>query len=169
MIVEMPVLDHAIPACGAAFTPILFALKFGEPGMRALAWGAGAIPQRRLPLLLQVGLDWISQDPAPSAAVLGGILYRRVAPDHEERCGFEAPTLVIGHRRNPVHPFSDAGMLVDELPHGKLIHASSILELRLRPERLTDEIASFVRGCWRAPAERSRRPAAVGGRVGGSR
>ncbi|MGA9856576.1 MAG: alpha/beta fold hydrolase, partial [Solirubrobacteraceae bacterium] len=72
LIIEMPVLDNAIPACGAAFTPLLLALKFGEPGMRALARGARVIPRRPLPLLAEVGLDWVSQDPAPSAAVLGG-------------------------------------------------------------------------------------------------
>src|ERR1700749_2773541 len=111
MVIEMPVLDNAIAACAAAFTPLLLALKFGESGMRALARGARAVPRRPLPLLAQVGLDWISQDPGPSAAVLGGILYGRAAPGHHERCGFETPALVIGHPPEPVHPFSHAGVL----------------------------------------------------------
>ena len=29
MLIEMPALDNAIPACAAAFTPLLFALTFG--------------------------------------------------------------------------------------------------------------------------------------------
>jgi hypothetical protein len=155
----MPVLDNAIPACGVVFTPLLMALKFGGPAMAALARVARAVPRAPLPALVAVGLDSISQDPAPSASVLGGILYGRVAPDHNERTGFTAPTLVIGHPRDPVHPFSDAGMLADELPHGRLVNASSILELRLRPERLTGEIAGFIDECWAAgaqPATRSR-------------
>jgi pimeloyl-ACP methyl ester carboxylesterase len=159
MIVEMPVLDNAIAACGAAFTPLLFALKFGAPAMRLLARGARAVPRRPLPFLAQVGLDWISQDPAPSAAVLSGILYGRVAPDHNERRTFQAPALVIGHPRDPVHPFSDAGMLVSELPNGRLVNARSILELRLRPERLTATIAAFVDDCWNAAEPVSRRAA----------
>jgi pimeloyl-ACP methyl ester carboxylesterase len=159
MIVEMPVLDNAIPACGAAFTPLLFALKFGAPAMRILARGARAVPRRPLPFLAQIGLDWISQDPAPSAAVLGGILYGRVAPDHNERRTFQAPALVIGHPRDPVHPFSDAGMLVSELPNGRLINARSILELRIRPERLTAQIAAFVEDCWTAAGSVSPRAA----------
>ena len=159
MIIEMPVLDNAIPACGAAFTPLLFALKFGEPAMRALARGARAVPRRPLPFLAQIGLDWISQDPAPSAAVLGGILYGRAAPDHNERRTFQAPTLVIGHPRDPVHPFSDAGMLVAELPNGRLINAHSILELRVRPDRLTAKIAAFVDDCWGAAGFASPRAA----------
>jgi len=157
MIVEMPVLDHAIPACGAAFTPLLLALKLGEPAMRMLARAARLVPRRPLPLLIEIGLDSISQDPAPSAAVLGGILYGRVAPDHNERCTFEAPTLVIGHPRDPVHPFSDAGMLASELRNAELVNASSILELRLSPERLTGKIAAFVLECWSAPLPAARR------------
>lgn len=148
MVIEMPVLDNAIAACGAAFTPLLLALKFGAPVMAALARGARAVPRRPFPFLVQIGLDWIAQEPAPSAAVLGGILYGRVAPDHNERRTFQAPALVIGHPRDPVHPFSDAGMLASELPNGRLIHASSILEFRLRPARLTGKIAAFVDDCW---------------------
>ena len=69
-------------------------------------------------------------------------------PDHNERTGSTAPALVIGHPRDPVHPFSDAGMLASELPHGRLINAHSVLELRVRPDRLTAKIAAFVRECW---------------------
>ena len=148
MVLEMPVLDNAIAACGAAFTPLLFALKFGEPVMRAVARGARVVPRRPLPFLAQVGLEWLSQDPAPSAAVLSGILYGRAAPGHHERCAMQTPALVIGHPRDPVHPFSDAGMLADELPNGRLLEANSLLELRVAPKRLTDEIAAFIDECW---------------------
>jgi pimeloyl-ACP methyl ester carboxylesterase len=151
MIVEMPVLDGAILAAGAAFTPLLFALRFGEPAMRALAGVARRVPRRSLPFLAQIGLDWVAQDPGPSASVLAGILYGRVAPDHDQRRGLQTPALVIGHPRDPLHPLSDAGMLASELPNGRLIDASSILELRIKPERLTGEIAAFIEECWESP------------------
>ncbi len=150
MIVEMPVLDHAIAGSAAAFTPLLLALKFGGPAMRALA--AAARVAERAPgvrgTIAEVGLDWIAQDPEPSSAVLSGILYGRVAPDHRERTTFRMPSLVIGHQRDPIHPFSDAGMLASELPNARLVHARSILELRMHPRRLTAEIAAFVDECW---------------------
>lgn len=155
MVIEMPVLDGAILAAGAAFTPLLFALRFGEGPMRALANVARRVPRAQLPFLAQIGLDWLSQDPRPSASVLAGILYGRVAPDHNERRGIQTPALVIGHPRDPLHPFSDAGMLTEELPNGRLIDASSILELRVKPERLTRKIAAFVEECWEAPAARA--------------
>jgi pimeloyl-ACP methyl ester carboxylesterase len=161
MIVEMPVLDHAIPACGAAFTPVLFALTYGEPAMKLVARLARAVPRAAVPLLLQIGLDSISQDPGPSGAVLQGILFGRTAPDRTERRTFDMPALVIGHPRDPVHPFSDAGMLAKELPNAELVDASSIIELRVRPKRLTAKIAAFVAGCWSEPIaspRRTRRP-----------
>jgi pimeloyl-ACP methyl ester carboxylesterase len=162
MIVEMPVLDNAIPACAAAFTPLLFALTFGEPVMRVVARGAGAIPRRRLPLMLQLALDALAQDPAPSGAVLQGILFGRTAPEHTIRQTLQTPALVIGHPRDPIHPFSDADMLAGELPNARLIDANSIVELRTHPKRLMGKIAKFVADCWRTePAERRRRVASA--------
>jgi pimeloyl-ACP methyl ester carboxylesterase len=162
MIVEMPVLDNAIPACAAAFTPLLFALTFGEPVMRILARGAGAVPRRRLPLMLELALDALAQDPAPSGAVLQGILFGRTAPEHTVRQTLQMPALVIGHPRDPIHPFSDADMLAGELPNARLIDANSILELRTHPKRLTGKIAKFVADCWRTEAaERRRRVASA--------
>jgi pimeloyl-ACP methyl ester carboxylesterase len=148
MICEMPVLDHAIAGSAATFAPLLLALKFGTPAMRALAWTARLAQRAPLPPLAELGLDWIAQDPEPSAAVLSGILYGRVAPDHRERITFEMPALVIGHQRDPIHPFSDAGMLASELPDARLVHARSVLELRVRPQRLTAAIAEFIDACW---------------------
>jgi pimeloyl-ACP methyl ester carboxylesterase len=150
MVVEMPVLDNAIPACTATFAPLLFALTFGRSVMDAIARGARKVPRAGVPFLLELALDWISQDPGPSGAVLQGILFGRTAPDHPARQTFQAPALVIGHPRDPVHPFSDADMLAHELPNGRLLHAESLLELRTRPERLTARIAAFVDECWEA-------------------
>ena len=51
-------------------------------------------------------------------------------------------------------------MLAEELPNGRLLEADSLVELRLHPERLTGEIASFVDEVWARPAPgRARRPA----------
>ncbi len=158
MVLEMPVLDNAIPACAAAFTPLLFALTFGEPLMTGVARLARAIPGDRLPFLLEVGRDWIAQDPGPSGSVLHGILFGRTAPHRSERMTFEMPALVIGHPRDPIHPFSDADMLAGELPNARLLNADSVLELRLKPARLTAKIAEFVDECW--PEARARAVAA---------
>jgi pimeloyl-ACP methyl ester carboxylesterase len=164
MVIEMPVLDNALLACALAFTPLLVALTFGAPVTRLVARAARAVP-RGLSQLGDQALDWASQDPAPSAAVLQGLFFGRTAPPRSERAGLSAPALVIGHPRDPIHPFNDSDMLVRELPKGRLVEASSILELRVRPERLTAEIARFVDSCWAEP-RRGRTPAARRRRVG---
>jgi len=148
MLIEMPVLDNAIPACAAAFTPLLFALTFGEPAMKLLARGARSVPRQLVPFTAELVLDWVAQDPGPSGAVLQGILFGRTAPERSVRQTFQAPALVIGHPRDPVHPFSDADQLAAELPNARLIDANSIIELRVKPARLTAKIAEFVEECW---------------------
>jgi pimeloyl-ACP methyl ester carboxylesterase len=161
LIIEMPVLDNALLWSALAFTPLLVALTFGEPAMTALARGARAVPRALLPHYGNVVLDLIRQDPGPGGAVLQGLFFGRVAPPREERRVLATPALVLGHRRDPVHPFSDAGALAEELPNGRLLEAESLLELRLRPERLTEEIADFLDDLWAPPrakpARRTRR------------
>jgi hypothetical protein len=66
------------------------------------------------------------------------------------------PALVIGHQHDLVHPFSDAGELAAELPGARLLQASSLLELRVAPARLTREIAAFVDDCWKPRRARRR-------------
>lgn len=160
MVIEMPVLDNALLWSAVAFTPLLVALTFGERAMKLVGAGARAVPRRLLPHYGNVMLDLVRQEPGPSAAVLQGLFFGRVAPHRNDRRTFETPALVLGHRRDPVHPFSDAGMLAEELPNGRLVEADSFVELRLHPERLTNEIASFLDEVW-APrrSKRAARPA----------
>jgi pimeloyl-ACP methyl ester carboxylesterase len=157
LIIEMPVLDNALLGCALAFTPLLMGLTFGAPVARLMGRGARMIP-RGSSLLGDMLLDWVSQDPKPSASVLQGLFFGRVAPPSEERRRMRQKTLVIGHYRDPIHPFSDSDMLVRELPDARLVEASSILELRLTPERLTNEIVVFVEECFRSRARDGERP-----------
>jgi pimeloyl-ACP methyl ester carboxylesterase len=170
LLIEMPVLDNALLGCALAFTPLLVGLTFGAPLARLAGRGARAVPRGGW-LLGDMLLDWVSQDPKPSASVLQGLFFGRVAPPSEERRRMSQKTLVIGHYRDPIHPFSDSDMLVRELPEARLVQASSILELRLTPERLTNEIVVFVEECFRPRARGGgrRRPASTARRDAHSR
>ncbi len=70
------------------------------------------------------------------------------APHRELRRQIETPALVVGHPLDPLHPFSDAGMLIEELPNARLVEANSLLEWRIAPGRLDDELAGFVDEVW---------------------
>ena len=146
MMIEMPVLDNALLAAAVIFTPIMIGLRFGEPLLKVVAAGARRIPRSNP--LLDMGLDWFRQDPAASEAILEGLFLGSSAPHHQFRVQMEQPALVIGHHADPLHPFSDAGMLAEELPHARLIEANSILEWRITPKRLDGELADFLDGVW---------------------
>ena len=148
MIIEMPVLENAMVASVIAFGPLLVGLHFGGRLMRPIAAALRGIPRRLVPFWGNVALDVVRQDPVPSAALLKGLFFSHIAPHSAQRREMTMPALVIGHHIDPVHPFSDAGVLTAELPNARLVEASNILELRLRPERLTAEISRFVAACW---------------------
>jgi hypothetical protein len=140
------VLDNALLAAAVIFTPIMIGLRVAEPLLRRLAAAARRIPRSNP--LLDMGLDIWRQDPAPSSGVLEGLFLGSSAPHHQFRVEMTQPTLVIGHHSDPLHPFSDSGMLAEELPNARLIEANSILEWRLSPERLDRELAAFLDELW---------------------
>jgi pimeloyl-ACP methyl ester carboxylesterase len=154
LVIEMPVLDNGLLWSALTFTPLLVALTFGEPVMKLLARTTRAVPRRLLPHYGNVLLDLVRQEPGPGGALLQGLFFGRIAPPRSERATFTTPTLVLGHPRDPVHPFSDAGMLAKEMPNARLLEANSLVELRLQPERLTGEIAAFLDEIWGRSAGR---------------
>jgi pimeloyl-ACP methyl ester carboxylesterase len=161
LFVEMPVLDNALAAMAGAFTPVLLGLRYARPLFELTSRVTSLVP--RTNYLVDIGLDWVRQRPGPSGAVLEGLLLGETAPHREERRGIGQPTLIVGHPRDPVHPFSDAGMLVEELPNARLVEASSILEWRLQPKRLSGELAQFLDRVWLDAPELQRAVSPAGG------
>jgi pimeloyl-ACP methyl ester carboxylesterase len=162
LFIEMPVLEDALLGAALIFTPVLLGLRFGNPLLKGVAAITRQIPRSNY--LVDIGLDWIRQDPEPSRAVLEGILYGRTAPTAEERLALDHQALVVGHPNDPLHPFSDADMLVEEMRNARLVDANSILEWRLTPERLTNELAAFLDEVYaEGEAEGERRARAASG------
>jgi pimeloyl-ACP methyl ester carboxylesterase len=146
LFIEMPVLDNALPAMAGAFTPVLLGLRLGRPVFELTSRLASLIP--RTNAIVDIALDWARQRPGPSGAVLEGLLLGETAPHRQQRCEISQPALIVGHPRDPVHPFSDSGMLAEELASGRLVEANSVLEWRLSPKRLTRELAAFLDQVW---------------------
>ncbi len=142
LFIEMPVLDNALIAAGVMFLPILLALRVAKPLLRGVAAITNRIPRSNY--LMDIALDWTRRPPESSEAVLEGLLFGRTAPPREERELIGASALVIGHPADPLHPFTDSDMLVEEMPRARLVNAESILEWRLRPDRLDAELAHFL-------------------------
>jgi pimeloyl-ACP methyl ester carboxylesterase len=142
LFIEMPVLEDALLGAALIFTPILLGLRFGKPLLVPVSEALRRVPRSHY--LVDILLDWLRRDPDASRAVLEGVLFGGAAPASEVRKEIMHPALVIGHPADPLHPFSDADMLVDEIPNARLVDANSILEWRVSPARLNDELARFL-------------------------
>lgn len=156
LILEMPVLDNALEAGLVAFGPVMFLARFLPFTVSAVARLTRAVPRGLVPFWVGVTLDTLDQRPDAMAATIHGIFFGRVAPPSRRRRQITAPALVVGHRRDPIHPWADAEMLAEEMPNSRFVEAHGILEWRLRPERLNAEAVDFVSSCWRPGARRRR-------------
>ena len=107
-----------------------------------------AVPRGLVPFWTGIFLDTLNQQPAAMAAAIHGIFFGRIAPPSRRRKRIEAPALVVGHPRDPIHPAADAAMLAEEMPNARFVEAHGILEWRLTPERLNREAVEFVEQCW---------------------
>ena len=153
LVVEMPVLEWATPAAALTFIPILLAMRYAGPVADAFT---GLV--RRLPSTpigpLNSFLHAASTRPDVMASILHGVLVGPVAPTADDRRAIAAPTLVLGHGNDFIHPYSDAEGLAAQIPAARLERATSPFELRLHPDRLTGVISDFLHDVWREPADR---------------
>ncbi len=155
LVIEMPVLEWAVPAAAITFIPMLLAVHFARPVVRTTASLFRRLPRTGIGAL-DSGMNTLSSDPVETAAVLHGILAGPIAPTVDQRAAVRVPALVIGHQIDRLHPFHDAEQLAKRLPNGRLVQAKSMLELRISPERLTDEIALFLDEAWDDPSQAGR-------------
>jgi pimeloyl-ACP methyl ester carboxylesterase len=147
LVLEMPVLERAVPAAALTFVPTLLAVHYALPLARAVSRVALRMSRTGNDMVGGL-LAPLASPPEVTAAVLHGILVGPTAPTIDERRGIAAPALVLGHRADLIHPFSDAEALARQLPDARLVGAHNILELRLRPRRLVDEIDRFCVDVW---------------------
>ena len=147
LVLEMPVLENAVPTAAILFAPLSMLVNLAKPLLRRTAdWFAG-LPGTPF-ATLNSGIRTASVPPESVAAVLHGILVGPVAPTQEERAAIEAPALILAHTYDLIHPFDDADNLAAQMPNATLVPARSPIELRLQPKRLTGEIALFLEGVW---------------------
>jgi pimeloyl-ACP methyl ester carboxylesterase len=141
LVLEMPVLERAVPAAAMTFVPLLLALHYAAPLLRL---APRCVPARTRVELLDTALAAVRLPPEVTAAILHGILVGHVAPTIDQRRRIEVPALLIAHGGDLIHPFSDARGLAEQLPTCELVRARSPVELRFRPERLSTCIEAFL-------------------------
>jgi pimeloyl-ACP methyl ester carboxylesterase len=150
LVLEMPVLEWAVPSTALVFVPLLLAAHYGRRVLRLTSGAMRHFPRTPYGPLNSL-LHGAAVPPEVMAAILHGVLVGPVAPTVEQRTDITAPTLVLAHRNDLIHPLDDAANLVEQIPAARLVRAHSPLELRLRPDRLTEEIATFLDAVWSSP------------------
>lgn len=158
LVVEMPVLSGARDASYSVFGALASVLERGEAPLRLLSRLVRRFPVPRSVPELAAIRDVAALDPVSGAAVIRGLLRAGPLPeDPETLARLTMPTLVIGHRHDPIHVFADAADLVSRLPDARLVRASTILDFRLRPDRLARHLRRFLDDVWSEPryAERA--------------
>ena len=147
LILEMPVLEWAVPAAALVFLPLLLGVHYARAPLRFVSRAAAHVPASGFgPLDSLVGAA--TSDPDEIAAVLHGVLLGPIAPTIEERRSITAPALVLGHGVDLIHSFSDAERLVRQLPDARLVRTRTFAELWVRPARLIAEISEFLGRVW---------------------
>ncbi|HEX4872331.1 MAG TPA: alpha/beta hydrolase [Nevskiaceae bacterium] len=142
LFLEMPVMEWSTPFAALLLTPIMLAARYGAPVYRPLTRLMARLPRPPADLAVTL-MNVLSLEPEVVTAILHGVLVGPVAPTLSQRRALKMPALVIGHGGDRLHALRDAKALARQLPQARLLEAHSLLELRLRPQRLLPEILAF--------------------------
>ncbi|MGQ0698670.1 MAG: alpha/beta fold hydrolase [Panacagrimonas sp.] len=159
LILEMPVMENAVPAAALMLVPLMLAVHYAKPLYRVFARLLRHLPEPRRAVMNSVR-NALASEPEVIRAILHGILVGPVVPSLRRRKHIQQPSLVIGHARDPLHDLGDAKALKRQLPNAEMLVARSMLELRTKPERLMPQILDFLR---RVPAETDHSGSVLGG------
>src|SRR6202042_2238116 len=91
LLIEMPVLEWAVPGAALVFLPMLLGVHYAAPVARAVAWLAKRLPRTKIGPLDSF-VTTLSLDPEETTAVLHGMLAGPITPTYEERHAIAAPT-----------------------------------------------------------------------------
>jgi pimeloyl-ACP methyl ester carboxylesterase len=147
LVLEMPVLEWAVPAAALVFLPLLLGVHYARTPLRLVSRAASRLPASGFGPLDSF-ISAATSDPDEIAAVLHGVLVGPIAPTTQQRRSITAPALVLGHGVDLIHSFSDAERLTRQLPDARLIRTRTFAELWVRPGRLIAEISEFLDRVW---------------------
>ena len=153
LVLEMPVLEWAVPAAALVFLPLLLGVHYTRTPLRLACKAASRLPRSGFGPLDSF-ISAATSDPDEIAAVLHGVLLGPIAPTIDQRRSITAPALVLGHGIDLIHSFSDAQRLSRQLRNARLIRTRTFAELWVRPGRLTAQISGFLDRIWAADQPR---------------
>ncbi|HEX5267308.1 MAG TPA: alpha/beta fold hydrolase [Acidimicrobiales bacterium] len=145
-IIEMPVLEGGRPAAERVFGAVATALQGAGWLMRPATRASAPLRRTRYPELGSFA-DLLSLEPTAAAAMLRGLMdEHEVVRKGPQALAREAvPTLVIGHRHDPIHPLDDARDIISTVPGSRLHVMATQADLRFRIGHYAEIIGDFLR------------------------
>ena len=151
-IIEMPVLEGGRPAAERVFGAVATALQGAGWLMRPASRASAPLRRTRYPELGSFA-DLLSLEPRAGAAMLRGLMddTEVVLDGPRALARHRVPTLVIGHRHDPIHPLDDARGIISTVPGAQLTVMMTQADLRFRIGHYADLIGNFLRSLPGAP------------------
>ena len=145
MIVEMPVLGRSEGVARVVFGLAATAFRLNSFWLGPLTRPLRYLPEPPGPSELRLALDVARIHPIAAAAVIEGLSASEL-PIHDRAglAGIRVPTLVIGHRFDPIHDLSDAVLLAERIPDAELVEVAHIASFRIEPDRYGEVIRDFL-------------------------
>ena len=144
MIVEMPVLDRGAPFARPVFGGLANVLATTAPVLGPVTRRVAGLPMPKSIPDLAALRDVLALEPKSSAALLRGLLADQLFLADLDATRLTMPTLVIGHRGDPLHVLDDARDLVALLPDARLDVRHTIADYRVRPGLLAKVLLEFL-------------------------
>ncbi len=146
LILEMPVFGRGDAAARLLFRALnLFFLGVAPIG-DALRPVLGKVPlPRDVPPEIKQATEYLTGNHRALAAVMRGLLREDPPPsDAETLARIEVPVLLVGHKGDLLHVFADVEEVADGLRQSTLIATATIVDFRVRPDRLAVQIAEAL-------------------------
>lgn len=147
LVIEMPVLSTSEGAARVFFGWVAQALQRASPWLEGPTAYVRGLPASSRSSALALLRNFMSIDALAAAALIKGLQVSPL-PLHDVRAlaKIDRPTLVIGHRADPIHHFKDAVALAGMIKNAELVSVFTIVDFRLFPDRYAATIDRFLRG-----------------------
>ncbi len=146
LIVEMPVLGQSEGFARVLFGVMATMLRLNSPWLSVLTRPIRHLPEPNGPSELKLAVDVARLHPIAGAALIEGLSAAEL-PIHDRvtLAGIDVPTLVIGHRHDPIHHVADAVLLSERISDAEIVEVPHIGTFRLGPDRYAEVIGDFLR------------------------
>jgi pimeloyl-ACP methyl ester carboxylesterase len=147
MILEMPVFGRGERFGRRAFAGLSMFFAGVAPGFDVLRPLTRRVPVPYGWFEAAQAREFVTADHRALSAVLRALVIEPMPPhDAQTLAAITVPTLVIGHKGDPLHVVEDAYDVARRLPEHTFVVRNTFLDFRVRPDLLAAEVRAFLHG-----------------------